>query len=53
VKYRQRGNFDKAIANMRFMLDERAKTGRRSAVRELALHPLQVERFRRRDGPRP
>ena len=27
VKYRQRGNFDKAIANMRFMLDERAKTG--------------------------
>src|SRR6186997_256583 len=27
VKYRQRGNFDKAIANMRSMLDERAKTG--------------------------
>ena len=27
VKYRQRGNFDKAIANMRAMLDERAKTG--------------------------
>jgi hypothetical protein len=28
VKYRQRGNFDKAIANLRAMLDERAKTGR-------------------------
>ena len=27
VKYRQRGNFDKAIANLRFLLDERAKTG--------------------------
>src|SRR5918992_872563 len=27
VKYRQRGNFDKAIANMRAMLDERARTG--------------------------
>ena len=27
VKYRQRGNFDKAIANMRAMLDERAKNG--------------------------
>jgi hypothetical protein len=27
VKYRQRGNFDKAIANMRAMLDERAKSG--------------------------
>ena len=28
VKYRQRGNFDKAIANLRALLDERAKTGR-------------------------
>src|SRR6476660_6946147 len=28
VKYRQRGNFDKAIANMRALLDERAKSGR-------------------------
>ncbi len=27
VKYRQRGNFDKAIANLRALLDERAKTG--------------------------
>jgi hypothetical protein len=27
VKYRQRGNFDKAIANMRAMLDERARLG--------------------------
>ncbi|MEO7158428.1 MAG: radical SAM protein, partial [Vicinamibacterales bacterium] len=27
VKYRQRGNFDQAIANLRAMLDERAKTG--------------------------
>src|SRR5215213_6339008 len=27
VKYRQRGNFDKAIANMRSLLDERAKAG--------------------------
>lgn len=27
VKYRQRGNFDKAIANMRALLDERAKSG--------------------------
>ena len=28
VQYRQRGNFDKAIANLRALLDERAKTGR-------------------------
>jgi hypothetical protein len=28
VKYRQRGNFDKAIANLGALLDERAKTGR-------------------------
>jgi hypothetical protein len=28
VKYRQRGNFDKAIANMRALLDERNKAGR-------------------------
>jgi hypothetical protein len=27
VKYRQRGNFDKAVANMRAILDERAKSG--------------------------
>ena len=27
VQYRQRGNFDKAIANLRALLDERAKTG--------------------------
>jgi MoaA/NifB/PqqE/SkfB family radical SAM enzyme len=27
VKYRQRGNFDKAIANMRALLDERARSG--------------------------
>ena len=27
VKYRQRGNFDKAIGNLRAMLDERAKMG--------------------------
>ncbi|HEX6162469.1 MAG TPA: radical SAM protein [Vicinamibacterales bacterium] len=30
VKYRQRGNFDKAIANMRALLDERAKGGRQT-----------------------
>ncbi len=28
VKYRQRGNFDKAIANLRALLDERSKGGR-------------------------
>jgi hypothetical protein len=28
VKYRQRGNFDKAIANLRALLDERAKLGK-------------------------
>ena len=28
VKYRQRGNFDKAIANMRALLDERASSAR-------------------------
>jgi hypothetical protein len=28
VQYRQRGNFDKAIGNLRALLDERAKTGR-------------------------
>jgi Radical SAM superfamily/Iron-sulfur cluster-binding domain len=28
VKYRQRGNFDKAIANMRALLDERARSGK-------------------------
>ena len=28
VQYRQRGNFDKAIANLRALLDERARSGR-------------------------
>ena len=28
VKYRQRGNFEKAIANLRALLDEKAKSGR-------------------------
>ena len=28
VKYRQRGNFDKAIANLRAMADEKQKSGR-------------------------
>ena len=45
VQYRQRGNFDKAIANLRALLDERAKSRPRRAVRELALHPVQVERL--------
>ena len=52
VKYRQRGNFDKAIANMRFHARRARQDGQRPAVRQLALHPVQVERLRRRDGPR-
>ena len=37
--------------NLRAMADEKRRSGRRRAVSQLALHPLQLERQRRRDGP--
>ena len=49
-KYRQRGRFDVAIANLRAMADEKRARGPRPAVPQLALHPVQVERQRRGDG---
>ncbi len=52
VRYRQRGNFDKAMANLRAMVDEKRKHRPRRAVPELALHPLQLERPGRGDGAR-
>ena len=50
VQYRQRGDFDMALANLRAMADEKAAARPRRAAPELALHPLQVERQRRGDG---
>ena len=50
VKYRQRGRFDVAIANLRAMADEKRRVGPRRAVPQLALHPVQLERQRRGDG---
>ena len=55
VRYRQRGKFDLATANLRAMADEKAKARPRRAAAQLALHPLQVERlatrrWRRRGG---
>ena len=52
VKYRQRGRFDVAIANLRAMADEKRRSRPRPAVPQLALHPVHVERQRRGDGPR-
>ena len=52
VRYRQRGKFDMAIANLRAMVDEKAKSGRDVPLHQLALHPVQLERQRRRDGAR-
>ena len=49
VKYRQRGNFDVAIRNLRAMADEKREARPRPAVPELALHPVQLERQRRGD----
>ncbi len=50
VRYRQRGKFDLAIANLRAMADEKAKARPRRAAAQLALHPLQLERLGRGDG---
>ena len=52
VKYRQRGRFDVAIANLRAMADEKRRAGPRPAVPQLALHPLHLERQRRGDEHR-
>ena len=51
-KYRQRGRFDLAIANLRAHGRREARGGPRCAVPQLALHPLQLERQRRGDGAR-
>ena len=50
VRYRQRGKFDLATANLRAMADEKATERPRRAAAQLALHPLQLERLRRGDG---
>ena len=52
VQYRQRGKFDLAIRNLRVMAEEKRRARPRRAASELALHPVQVERQRRRDEPR-
>ena len=52
VQYRQRGDFDVAIANLRAMADEKRSSRPRRAVPELALHPVHLERQRRGDGAR-
>ena len=50
VKYRQRGDFAKAIRNLRRCRDEKREARPRRAVRQLALHPLHAQRQRRGDG---
>ena len=49
-QYRQRGDFDVAIANLRAVADEKRTARPRRAVPQLALHPLHLERQRRGDG---
>ena len=53
VQYRQRGDFDKALANLRAMADEKRTPRPRRAAPELALHPLQVERSATKRWTRP
>ena len=53
VKYRQRGDLKKALANLAAMADEKRKAGRDVPYLELALHPVQLERQRRGDGAGP
>ena len=50
VKYRQRGDFDKAIRNLRAAADEKRRSRPRRAVHQLALHPVHPQRQRRGDG---
>ena len=52
ARYRQRGKFDVALANLRAMADEKATQRPRRAAAQLALHPLHLERQRRGDGSR-
>ena len=52
VQYRQRGDFNKAIANLTAAVDEKSEERARRSVHQLALHPVQVERQRRGDGAR-
>ena len=52
IQYRQRGDFNKAIANLTAAVDEKREERARRAVHQLALHPLQLERQRRGDGAR-
>ena len=50
VKYRQRGDFAKAIRNLRAAARRQARARARRAVHQLALHPLHAQRLRRGDG---
>ncbi len=50
VKYRQRGDFDKAIRNLTRRGRREAQRRPRRAVHQLALHPLHPQRQRRGDG---
>ena len=50
VQYRQRGNFDVAIAQPARDGRREARSRARRAVPQLALHPVQLERQRRGDG---
>ena len=46
--YRQRGDFAKAIRNLRAAADEKRRDRPRRAVPQLALHPVHAQRQRRR-----
>ena len=50
ANYRQRGDFEKAIRNLRCAADEKRAIGPRPAVHQLALHPVHAQRQRRGDG---
>ena len=52
VQYRQRGKFDLAHSQSARDGGRKAALAPRCAAPQLALHPLQVERQRRRDEPR-
>ena len=50
VRYRQRGSFEKSTAMMRAADRREAPARARRAGHQLALHPVQLERQRPRDG---
>ncbi len=50
ARYRQRGDFEKAVRNLRFAADEKRTLGSGPPVHQLALHPVHAQRQRCRDG---